>query len=346
MKKIAKVCAALSLCVGFTFSLAALSACGDDAMIDGDFTTEATAEQVTEVREYLSDINFETALGDTSSEDWSYNARFYTDGNIDLSMSATGTEDGTPVNYLLNTDTDVRFDHIMTFYGSPELPSLRGSGQMNYDLAVEMTNPVPTQISAETVTITQQIDGACYNDAEYFYIDGSVGMSSFGAESTYSGKFRTGFYDLFGSLVLTEGSGFTDLSPILEALDQAGAAIYVDDSETFKVKISLDVNAWAGMNEEFFAEMTAETGVTVDDILDSMRFRCYDLYLDFDKDSGLLLGYGSVADVSTDFSMEADGVDVSFALNIDYESWFLFSDKAADDLPEDLSEYTEISSGF
>lgn len=346
MKKIAKVCAALSLCVGFTFSLAALSACGDDAMIDGDFTTEATAEQVTEVREYLSDINFETALGDTQAEDWSYNARFYTDGNIDLSMSATGTEDGTPVNYLLNTDTDVRFDHIMTFYGSPELPSLRGSGQMNYDLAVEMTNPVPTQISAETVTITQQIDGACYNDAEYFYIDGSVGMSSFGAESTYSGKFRTGFYDLFGSLVLTEGSGFTDLSPILEALDQAGAAIFVDDSETFKVKISLDVNAWAGMNEEFFAEMTAETGVTVDDILDSMRFRCYDLYLDFDKDSGLLLGYGSVADVSTDFSMEADGVDVSFALNIDYESWFLFSDKAADDLPEDLSEYTEISSGF
>lgn len=346
MKKFAKVCAALSLCVGFTFSLAALSACGDDAMIDGDFTTEATAEQVTEVREYLSDINFETALGDTQAEDWSYNARFYTDGNIDLSMSATGTEDGTPVNYLLNTDTDVRFDHIMTFYGSPELPSLRGSGQMNYDLAVEMTNPVPTQISAETVTITQQLDGACYNDAEYFYIDGSVGMSSFGAESTYSGKFRTGFYDLFGSLVLTEGSGFTDLSPILEALDQAGAAIFVDDSETFKVKISLDVNAWAGMNEELFAEMTAETGVTVDDILDSMRFRCYDLYLDFDKDSGLLLGYGSVADVSTDFSMEADGVDVSFALNIDYESWFLFSDKAADDLPEDLSEYTEISSGF
>lgn len=317
MKKIAKVCAVLSLCVGFTFSLAALSACGDDAMIDGDFTTEATAEQVTEVREYLSDINFETALGDTQAEDWSYNARFYTDGNIDLSMSATGTEDGTPVNYLLNTDTDVRFDHIMTFYGSPELPSLRGSGQMNYDLAVEMTNPVPTQISAETVTITQQIDGACYNDAEYFYIDGSVGMSSFGAESTYSGKFRTGFYDLFGSLVLTEGSGFADLSPILDALGQAGAAIYVDDSETFKVKISLDVNAWAGMNEELFAEMTAETGVTVDDILDSMRFRCYDLYLDFDKDSGLLLGYGSVADVSTDFSMEADGVDVSFALNID-----------------------------
>lgn len=346
MKKIAKVCAALSLCVGFTFSLAALSACGDDAMIDGDFTTEATAEQVTEVREYLSDINFETALGDTQAEDWSYNARFYTDGNIDLSMSATGTEDGTPVNYLLNTDTDVRFDHIMTFYGSPELPSLRGSGQMNYDLAVEMTNPVPTQISAETVTITQQIDGACYNDAEYFYIDGSVGMSSFGAESTYSGKFRTDFSDLFGSLVIESGSGFADLSPILDALGQAGAAIYVDDSETFKVKISLDVNAWAGMNEELFAEMTAETGVTVDDILDSMRFRCYDLYLDFDKDSGLLLGYGSVADVSTDFSMEADGVDVSFALNIDYESWFLFSDKAADDLPEDLSEYTEISSGF
>lgn len=346
MKKFAKVCAALSLCVGFTFSLAALSACGDDAMIDGDFTTEATAEQVTEVREYLSDINFETALGDTQAEDWSYNARFYTDGNIDLSMSATGTEDGTPVNYLLNTDTDVRFDHIMTFYGSPELPSLRGSGQMNYDLAVEMTNPVPTQISAETVTITQQIDGACYNDAEYFYIDGSVGMSSFGAESTYSGKFRTDFSDLFGSLVIESGSGFADLSPILDALGQAGAAIYVDDSETFKVKISLDVNAWAGMNEELFAEMTAETGVTVDDILDSMRFRCYDLYLDFDKDSGLLLGYGSVADVSTDFSMEADGVDVSFALNIDYESWFLFSDKAADDLPEDLSEYTEISSGF
>lgn len=346
MKKIAKVCAALSLCVGFTFSLAALSACGDDAMIDGDFTTEATAEQVTEVREYLSDINFETALGDTQAEDWSYNARFYTDGNIDLSMSATGTEDGTPVNYLLNTDTDVRFDHIMTFYGSPELPSLRGSGQMNYDLAVEMTNPVPTQISAETVTITQRFDGSCYNDNNYFYIDGSARMSVGEAENTFSGKFRTDFSDLFGSLVIESGSGFADLSPILDALGQAGAAIYVDDSETFKVKISLDVNAWAGMNEEIFAEMTAETGVTVDDILDSMRFRCYDLYLDFDKDSGLLLGYGSVADVSADFTMQVEGVEVSVAFDIDYESWFLHSDRAADELPADLSEYTDISMDF
>lgn len=343
MKKIAKVCAALSLCVGFTFSLAALSACGDGNMIDGDFTTEATAEQVTEVREYLSEASYDTALGDTSSEDWSYNARFYADGNIDLSMSATGTEDGTPVNYLLNTDTDVRFDHIMTFYGSPELPSLRGSGQMNYDLAVEMTNPVPTQISAETVTITQQIDGACYNDAEYFYIDGSVGMSSFGAESTYSGKFRTGFYDLFGSLVLTEGSGFTDLSPILEALDQAGAAIFVDDSETFKVKISLGAESWVALSDEELSEITAETGVSIEEILENTNFRRYDLYLEFDKDSGLLLGYGSVADVSADFTMQVEGVEVSVAFDIDYESWFLHSDRAADELPADLSEYTDIS---
>lgn len=148
MKKIAKVCAALSLCVGFTFSLAALSACGDGNMIDGDFTTEATAEQVTEVREYLSEASYDTALGDTSSEDWSYNARFYADGNIDFSISATGTENSVPVNYMLSADTDVRFDHIMTLYGTPESPSLRGSGQMNYDLAVEMTNPVPTQLSA------------------------------------------------------------------------------------------------------------------------------------------------------------------------------------------------------
>ena len=125
MKKIAKVCAVLSLCVGFTFSLAALSACGDDAMIDGDFTTEATAEQVTEVREYLSEASYDTALGDTSSEDWSYNARFYADGNIDFSISATGTENSVPVNYMLSADTDVRFDHIMTLYGTPESPFAR-----------------------------------------------------------------------------------------------------------------------------------------------------------------------------------------------------------------------------
>lgn len=344
MKKIAKVCAALSLCVGFTFSLAALSACGDGNMIDGDFTTEATAEQVTEVREYLSEASYDTALGDTSSEDWSYNARFYADGNIDFSISATGTENSVPVNYMLSADTDVRFDHIMTLYGTPESPSLRGSGEMYYDLSYAMT--APTSSSSDAVTVTQRFDGSCYNDNNYFYIDGSARMSVGEAENTFSGKFRTDFSDLFGSLVIESGSGFADLSPILDALGQAGAAIYVDDSETFKVKISLDVNAWAGMNEEIFAEMTAETGVTVDDILDSMRFRCYDLYLDFDKDSGLLLGYGSVADVSTDFSMEADGVDVSFALNIDYESWFLFSDKAADELPADLSEYTDISMDF
>ena len=77
-----------------------------------------------------------------------------------------------------------------------------------------------------------------------------------------------------------------------------------------------------------------------------MRFRRYDLYLDFDKDSGLLLGYGSVADVSADFTMQVEGVEVSVAFDIDYESWFLFSDKAADELPADLSEYTDISMDF
>lgn len=344
MKKFAKVCAALSLCVGFTFSLAALSACGDDAMIDGDFTTEATAEQVTEVREYLSEASYDTALGDTSSEDWSYNARFYADGNIDFSISATGTENSVPVNYMLSADTDVRFDHIMTLYGTPESPSLRGSGEMYYDLSYAMT--APTSSSSDAVTVTQRFDGSCYNDNNYFYIDGSARMSVGEAENTFSGKFRTGFYDLFGSLVLTEGSGFTDLSPILEALDQAGAAIFVDDSETFKVKISLGAESWVALSDEDLSEITAETGVSIEEILENTNFRRYDLYLEFDKDSGLLLGYGSVADVSADFTMQVEGVEVSVAFDIDYESWFLHSDRAADELPADLSEYTDISMDF
>lgn len=341
MKKIAKVCAALSLCVGFTFSLAALSACGDDAMIDGDFTTEATAEQVTEVREYLSDINFETALGDTQAEDWSYNARFYADGNIDFSISATGTENSVPVNYMLSADTDVRFDHIMTLYGTPESPSLRGSGEMYYDLSYAMT--APTSSSSDAVTVTQRFDGSCYNDNNYFYIDGSARMSVGEAENTFSGKFRTDFSDLFGSLVIESGSGFADLSPILDALGQAGAAIYVDDSETFKVKISLGAESWVALSGEDLSEITAETGVSIEEILENTNFRRYDLYLEFDKDSGLLLGYGSVADVSTDFTMQVEGVEVSVAFDIDYESWFLHSDRAADELPADLSEYTDIS---
>lgn len=344
MKKFAKVCAALSLCVGFTFSLAALSACGDGNMIDGDFTTEATAEQVTEVREYLSEASYDTALGDTSSEDWSYNARFYADGNIDFSISATGTENSVPVNYMLSADTDVRFDHIMTLYGTPESPSLRGSGEMYYDLSYAMT--APTSSSSDAVTVTQRFDGSCYNDNNYFYIDGSARMSVGEAENTFSGKFRTGFYDLFGSLVLTEGSGFTDLSPILEALDQAGAAIFVDDSETFKVKISLGAESWVALSDEDLSEITAETGVSIEEILENTNFRRYDLYLEFDKDSGLLLGYGSVADVSADFTMQVEGVEVSVAFDIDYESWFLHSDRAADELPADLSEYTDISMDF
>lgn len=344
MKKIAKVCAALSLCVGFTFSLAALSACGDGNMIDGDFTTEATAEQVTEVREYLSEASYDTALGDTSSEDWSYNARFYADGNIDFSISATGTENSVPVNYMLSADTDVRFDHIMTLYGTPESPSLRGSGEMYYDLSYAMT--APTSSSSDAVTVTQRFDGSCYNDNNYFYIDGSARMSVGEAENTFSGKFRTDFSDLFGSLVIESGSGFADLSPILEALDQAGAAIFVDDSETFKVKISLGAESWVALSDEDLSEITAETGVSIEEILENTNFRRYDLYLEFDKDSGLLLGYGSVADVSADFTMQVEGVEVSVAFDIDYESWFLHSDRAADELPADLSEYTDISMDF
>lgn len=100
------------------------------------------------------------------------------------------------------------------------------------------------------------------------------------------------------------------------------------------------------LSDEDLSEITAETGVSIEEILENTNFRRYDLYLEFDKDSGLLLGYGSVADVSADFTMQVEGVEVSVAFDIDYESWFLHSDRAADELPADLSEYTDISMDF
>ena len=90
MNKFLKRSVIIALCAGFAFSVIALSACSEKDLIDGNFRTEATAEQLAEVKELVSEENAENIIGDTQSEGWSYNARFVSNGSIDFDINVGG----------------------------------------------------------------------------------------------------------------------------------------------------------------------------------------------------------------------------------------------------------------
>ena len=127
--------------------------------------------------------------------------------------------------------------------------------------------------------------------------------------------------------------------------DEEGVKVYIDDSVDFKVKISLDVNAWLDMFAEELSETISQMGgVTIDkeDMLENCKFKHVDYFLQFDKETKLISGYGSKFDVSFNINFELNNVAADIGFDMNLNSWMVKTDTPAAELPEDLDSYQSI----
>lgn len=337
MKKLAKALLTLTLGAGIALSAAALSACGSskEMLIDGDFSTQATEVQLTTLRGYVSDFNSDDLLGDTEAGGWRYNARYNASGSISASMNVSmeGQTAG------MDLDTDVNYDHTISMANVDSGVSVRGSGNMSYGFNLSMSSP-----GEEDYRISAELDGSSYNDEDYFYLNGSVNLNDNGSGQIQSTKVKFDLDMLFGNIFQTGSTSsgmIVDISPALDALEAAGAAVYVDESSSFKVKISLSSQGWAEMYAEAIEDFAGMVGSDIDlnVIANNTDFGHCDIYLDFNKDTGVLLGYGSSVDAEFGYSATVSGASVSVTYDMDIDSWFVSTDEEAGQLPSDLGEY-------
>ena len=161
MKNQIKKFVALLLCTGLVASVAALSACGDGRgaiLIEGDFSTEATTEQVAELKTLLADVDESDIMGSGTEENFNRNVRIYNDGEIEVGISAAGDGQTMDMNILI----DIYMDHTVTMAFTSESQSVRGTGTMDMSMKNES---VFTEGSNEESEITEMsYKGDIYND--------------------------------------------------------------------------------------------------------------------------------------------------------------------------------------
>ena len=332
MKNKAKKFVALLLCTGLVASVAALSACGDGRgaiLIEGDFSTEATTEQRAEVLEKVSSFS-QHDMFEVEGESTSRNVRMYSDGVIGMEMSAS--QEGMSMNYSM--DMDVRADHTITIASEQDV---RGSGTMSFAMGM---NVQITGAGADSMNENMEMSfsGNTYNDVSYMYIDGSMSVTASGQSATQDGKFKMDFNSIFDQ-VMGETS---DLSMLLPYINGDGAAMFIDEGTTTKLKISFDKNAWLEIYGSALENVAGDISAATEQLLDAMQFNCFDLYFELDAD-GALLGYGTDIDASVDTTVTVEGVSVQVYLGMDMSSWLVNTDRAAGQLPTDLDSYEDAN---
>ena len=105
------------------------------------------------------------------------------------------------------------------------------------------------------------------------------------------------------------------------------------------------MNAWLDMFAEELSETISQMGgVTIDkeDMLENCKFKHVDYFLQFDKETKLLSGYGSKFDVSFNINFELNNVAADIGFDMNLNSWMVKTDTPAAELPEDLDSYQSI----
>ena len=334
MKNQIKKFVALLLCTGLVASVAALSACGDGRgaiLIEGDFSTEATTEQVAELKTLLADVDESDIMGSGTEENFNRNVRIYNDGEIEVGISAAGDGQTMDINILI----DIYMDHTVTMAFTSESQSVRGTGTMDMSMKNES---VFTEGSNEESEITEMsYKGDIYNDMQNMYINGTISGKDGTEEMSETGKFVTSMG------MLGAGSQFgVDLSALSGLIGSEGVKFYIDDGETTKVKVSLDQDAWAAVYGDMMGGMTG-MGDVMEQMLDDVRFNRYDFYLEFDAND-MLLGYGADIDVSLDTEITMEGNTATVKVVTKLSSWMVTTDTEAGELPSDLDDYVDMDS--
>lgn len=337
MKKMAKACAAIAACAGFVFSLAALSACGDDDdLITGDFSTAATAAQMSDVQTRLETADM---FGDTAAQGWTRNIRLVDDTRITAELNY-GEQSNVSYEYVKD------IDHTFSFAGDGQQVGVRGSGSYRYK------NEITDYDGYDEYVMRTEYDGESYSDEDYLYIDGFIDYTDdyLGTDYARSDKFRMPFNDCFDGIVYIDSFGditedFISLADVYGIFSAGGFDVYVDssaDADTLKVKISLDIDEWLDMFADTVSGVLGSLGdIYVDawDIYDAVYSGYFEYYLEFDKTGDTLLGYGNKYYFNVDFDSVILGYDTSAGIVIDSEVWVVCTDSAAAQLPSDLNEY-------
>lgn len=333
MNKFFRMFTSLVIGAGFVVSVAVLPACGDDVLIDGNFSAVASDEQLEMVRTYIINSD-ESIVGQTDGE-WGYNARMYINGGLNYSMNFTAGD----VSNSMSTDISMDSDHTVTVTGNGDEITARGSGSVYYSADVALND----SSGSETHEMKVMLKGNSYNDDDYFYIDGEARFDNLGMTTTTEGKFKLYLQSALETLFM--GSAVSDVSVLLETFDMPGATVYIDDSSDCKIKVSLDIDAWADLYHEILSGSLSDMlpDMNSEDIISNIDFDACDYYFEFDPESGLFLGCGSVIDARFDISFDYGEYSASAAYDIDLSSWFVSTDTEAARLPDDLSDYQVIN---
>ena len=342
MIKFLKRSVVIALCAGFAISAAFLSACADKDLISGNFRKEATAEQLAEVKELVSEENAETIVGDTTKEGWSYNARFVTTGNTVFNADVTAAGK----TFTVSGSEKIDAEHIMSLENKEGELDARGSGNVNYSSSVLMSG-----LAQKDTLDEQSYKGQSYSDMLNYYIDGEVKRITEDSEYSRTGKIKISLAEAFEQFFPIGGNGevFIDLGVIRSMFGTEGVKVYIDDSADFKVKISLDVNVWLDLfASDIMDIITMTCGITIseEDMLENSKFNHADYFLQFDKQTKQLLGYGSKFDLSFDINFQTDNVSADIGYDMNRNSWMVKSDVPAAELPEDTDSYENITGGL
>lgn len=310
------------LCLGMIASSALLFAgCGTDIYVDGDFSEEATAE---EVRAVLTEVEAGDVFGDTSAEDWSFGLNILSDMKVKMDLSVGE-------NVLTSIDLEQHIDMGAAY----DAAGTAASGSV--EAAMAMAIPGIGSSGGDTLSeITVNLNGEAYIDSDAFYLDGSVRAEGEGQEIDRTGKFviPSGLGDRVG---ITVPDGRELSAGIIDALEAAGAKIYIDSSDAAetKVKVSYDADA--------LLDMVGDTGISeVQAILDAMRFDCYDIYFSFVPATGALTAFGTVIEASIPETTVGEG-DSTFTVSMEVSgaTWYLAGDVTVEE-PADLADYQAL----
>ncbi len=313
------------LCLGMIVSSALLfTGCGSDIYVDGDFSREATEEEVGAV---LREVEAGDVFGDTAAEGWSYGMNILGDMNMKMNISVGG-------KLMTAADADVDMDMKAVFDGG----GLAASGSISAVMTTE-TPKLGAEEEDATQKSTMRVSGEAYIDGEAFYLDGTLSSSS-GDEKTdieESGKFLVpGGFDL-SSVGVSFPDQLTMERNILGALRDAGAKIYIDgsDAEETKVKVSYDVNA-------VLSQLPLPGSEELQTLIDAIRFDCYDIYFSFVPETGVVTAFGTVIEVSIPETTIGEGeTAVTVSLEESGSTWYLAEDVTVE-APADLADYKQL----
>lgn len=306
-----------ALCLALLSSCAlAFGGCGGGGKmyVEGDFSEQATAEQVSAV---LNDIEANTIFGDQSAADWSLGVHMLADLSLQLDAS-----DASGARAVLDVQGSV--DQKIGYSKAELGTDTRASGSVDFTANAEIEE------GDVRYDFDAHVGGSSYLAEGSAYLDGSLSLSGAGMNVDVSGKYLLPAGD--ASVSWEDLFDLNTVWSLVSASLMAGNPVYIDESGAqTKVKVSIDLKEDALDQGGGSASGGIFTAVSEDSTLD--------IYSSIDKETNELVAFGIVIDATVPEGTEVDGA--ALALELDASVWYLVEDVAVD-APADPDSYFDL----